>query len=214
MSTRQFQMELTVMDGRSMPPRLGKLDRQKPQARMRSMPRSQVCRPLALGLALLVAAPAAAFAQAGAARGPMVAQGPAFAGVDFAKQEAFRGFADEFIAAAVAGDAAKMTRMISPSVAARTGREAVARYLADHVLPFFAEYKELGRSISITGTQGAAGNTFYMYMVAKTNDLRPFVVQVIEEDGARVVSNVLVDNFVEGRHCACAAGTWTCPDFR
>jgi hypothetical protein len=25
---------------------------------------------------------------------------------------------------------------------------------------------------------------------------------------------VLVDNFVEGRHCAFAAGAWQCPDFR
>jgi hypothetical protein len=176
--------------------------------------RSSARWPLALSLAFLFAVPAAAPAQAGAAPAPRVAQGPAFAGVDFAKQEAFRRLADEFIAAAVAGDAAKMTRMISPSIAARTGREAVARYLADQVLPFFTEYKELGRSISITGTQAAEGNTFYMYMVAKSGDLRPFVVQVIEEDSARVVSNVLVDNFVEGRHCAFAAGTWTCPDFR
>jgi hypothetical protein len=168
------------------------------------------CWPLVLSLAFLLAAPVSASAQAEAAPGPKVA----FAGVDFAKQVAFRRLADDFIAAAVAGDTAGMTRMISPRIAATTGREAVARYLADQVLPFFAEYKELGRSISITGTQGAEGNTFYMYMVAKTNALRPFVVQVIEEDGARVVSNVLVDNFVEGRHCAFAAGTWTCPDFR
>jgi hypothetical protein len=166
--------------------------------------------PLALALAFLLAAPVAASAQAEAAPGPKVA----FAGIDFAKQEAFRRFADEFIAAAAAGDTAKMMRMISPSITATTGREVVARYLADQVLPFFAEYKQLGRSISITGTQGAEGNTFYMYMVSKTDDLRPFVVQVIEEDGARVVSNVLVDNFVEGRHCALAAGTWRCPDFR
>jgi hypothetical protein len=174
------------------------------------MPLSRSCWPLALSLAFLLAAPVSASAQAGAAPGPKVA----FAGVDFAKQEAFRRFADEFIAAAVAGDTARMMRMISPRIAATTGREAVARYLADQVRPFFAEYKQLGRSISITGTQGAEGNTFYMYMVSKTDDLRPFVVQVIEEDSVRVVSNVLVDNFVEGRHCALSAGTWRCPDFR
>jgi hypothetical protein len=173
------------------------------------------CWPLALTLAFLLAAPVAASAQrAGPGPSPLVAQGPAFAGIDFARQEAFRRLADDFIAAAVAGDTARMTRMISPRIAATTGREAVARYLADQVLPFFVEYKELGRSISITRTEGAEGNTFYMYMVSKTDDLRPFVVQVIEEDSARVVSNILVDYFVEGRHCAFAAGTWRCPDFR
>jgi len=168
---------------------------------------------LALGVVLVLAAPVEATAQrVQGVQGPILVQGPAFP--DFAQQEAFRRFADQFIAAAVAGDMVKMTGMISPSIAARTGREAVARYLADQVLPFFAQYKELGKSISIAGTQGAPGNTFYMYMVSKANDLRPFVVQVIEEGSARVVSNVLVDNFVEGRHCAFAAGAWQCPDFR
>jgi hypothetical protein len=170
---------------------------------------------LALGVALLLAAPLDASAQpARRTPGLVVAQGPAFAGIDVAQQQAFRRLADEFIAAAVAGDTVKMTRMISPSIAAKTGREAVAAYLADQVLPFFAEYKALGRSISIAQTAGAEGNTFYMYMVSKKDDLRPFVVQVIEEGSARVVSNVLVDNFVEGRHCAFAAGAWQCPDFR
>jgi hypothetical protein len=168
---------------------------------------------LALGAALLLAAPVDAFAQrASRAQAPALAHGPAFP--DFAQQEAFRRLADEFIAAAVAGDTVKMTAMISPSIAAKSGREAVARYLADQVLPFFAQYKELGNSITIAGTQGTPGNTFYMYMVSKENDLRPFVVQVIEEGSADVVSNVLVDNFVEGRHCAFAAGAWQCPDFR
>ena len=130
-----------------------------------------------------------------------------------AQQEAFRRFADEFIAAAVAGDAAKMTGMISPTIAAKTGREAVAGYLADPVVPFFAQFKDIGNSISIAQTAGATGFSFYMYMVSTSGALRPFMVQVIEEGGAKVVTNVLVDNFVEGRHCAYEAGRWKCPDF-
>ncbi len=50
-------------------------------------------------------------------------------------------------------------------------------------------------------------------MVSKADELRPFVIYVIEEDGAKVVANVLVDHFVETRHCARVASRWKCPDF-
>ena len=53
-----------------------------------------------------------------------------------------------------------------------------------------------------------------MYMVSKADQLRPFVIYVIEENGAKVVANILLDKFVEGRHCAFEAGRWKCPDFR
>jgi hypothetical protein len=53
-----------------------------------------------------------------------------------------------------------------------------------------------------------------MYMVSKTDELRPFVIYVIEEEGAKVVANVLVDRVVEGRHCLKVAGGWRrCLDF-
>jgi hypothetical protein len=143
---------------------------------------------------------------------PIMVQGPTFPGVE---QESFRQVAEEFIAAAAAGDMAKMTRMISPEIVTRTGgREAVERYLADNVLPFFAQFKETGRSTTITRTADMPGFVFYMYIVSKADQLRPFVIFVIEENGAKVVANILPDKFVEGRHCAFEAGRWKCPDFR
>jgi len=145
---------------------------------------------------------------------PILVQGPTPPGVDFPGSESFRQVAEEFIAAAAAGEMAKMTRMISPDMVRRTGREGVERYLADNVLPFFAQFKETGRSTSITRTAGVPGFVFYMYMVSKTDQLRPFVIYVIEENGAKVVVNILPDKFVEGRHCAFEAGRWKCPDFR
>jgi hypothetical protein len=173
------------------------------------------CWRLAVGAALFLAAPPEAFAQqVEPQRARVLAQAPAFASFNLAEREAYRRVADTFIATAVAGDSAKLTGMISPSIAAKTGPEAVARYLADPVLPFFAQFKEVGKSITVTQTDGAPGFTFYMYMVSKQDALRPFVVQVIEEGSVKVVANVLVDNFVEGRHCAFEAGGWKCPDFR
>jgi tetratricopeptide (TPR) repeat protein len=131
-----------------------------------------------------------------------------------AQEDTFRRIADEFIAAAAAGDTARVAQMISPTVVAKNGHEAVERYLAGQVLPFFSHFKEMGRSETITPIANAPGFGFYMYMLSKTHELRPFVIYVIEEDGAKVVANILVDEFVEDRHCARVAEGWKCPDFR
>jgi hypothetical protein len=130
-----------------------------------------------------------------------------------AQQGAFRGVADEFMAAAAAGDAIKTARMLSPAIAVKADQEGVERFLAGEVLPFFAQFKEVAGSVTVTRTAEVTGFAFYMYMVSKAGELRPFVIYVIEEDGAKVVANVLVDRLVEGRHCIRAGAGWRCPDF-
>jgi hypothetical protein len=129
------------------------------------------------------------------------------------QQGPFRGVADAFMAVAAAGDAANAARMLSPATAAKVGREGVERFLAEQVLPFFAHFKDVAGSITVTRTAEVTGFAFYMYMVTKTDELRPFVIYVIEEGGAKVVANVLVDHLVEGRHCIRVAADWKCPDF-
>jgi hypothetical protein len=131
-----------------------------------------------------------------------------------AQEPPFRSVADEFMAAAAAGDATRAARLISPTISAKTGREGVERFLAGEVLPFFAQFKEVGRSVTITRTADVPGFVFYMYMVTKTDELRPFVIYVIEEGDAKVVANVLVDHLVEDRHCVRVDQRWQCPDFR
>ena len=111
------------------------------------------------------------------------------------------------------GDAAKATRMLSPAIVAKTGPEGVERFLTGQVLPFFSQFKDVGSSITVSRTADVTGFVFYMYMVSSTDELRPFVIYVIEEGGAKVVANVLVDHFVESRHCARVAARWKCPDF-
>lgn len=125
----------------------------------------------------------------------------------------FRTIADAFMAAAAAGDRAKAVRLLSPTRAANAGAEAVDRFLAREVMPFFAQFKEVARSVTVARTTGVTGFAFYMYMVSKAGELRPFVIYVVEEDGAKVVANVLVDRLVEGRHCVRVDGGWQCPDF-
>jgi hypothetical protein len=130
-----------------------------------------------------------------------------------AQQSQFRSVAEEFVAAAAAGDRTKTARMLSPAAAAKTGAEGIERFLAGEVMPFFAPFKEVGGSVTVTRTAEVTGFAFYMYMVSKTDEFRPFVIYVIDEGGAKVVANVLVDHLVEGRHCLRVAAGWTCPDF-
>jgi len=139
-------------------------------------------------------------------------EAPAAFGVSV-QEVAFRGVADAFMAAAAAGDAARTAGMLSPAVAAKAGQDGVDRFLAGEVLPFFAQFKEVARSVTVTRTAEVNGFAFYMYMVSKGGELRPFVIYVIEEDGAKVVANVLVDRLVEGRHCIRTGTGWKCPDF-
>ena len=175
-----------------------------------SLPR---CCKLALAAIAFAALPSA-FAQSPGG-GQALAQAHA-ATPDFGmstQQGPFRSVADEFMAAARAGDAAKATRMLSPAIVAKTGPEGVERFLTGEVLPFFSQFKGVGSSITVSRTADVSGFVFYMYMVSSTDELRPFVIYVIEEGGAKVVANVLVDHFVESRHCARVAARWKCPDF-
>jgi hypothetical protein len=164
----------------------------------------------AVALLLPVALALPASAQTSQAPTPQTAV-PA---LDPQAQTAFRAVADEFIAAARNGDVARMAGMISPEMVAKTGQQEVERYLADPVVPFFAQFKELGRSETIAPTAEVAGFVFYLYMVSNSGEHRPFVLYVIEEKGAKVVANVLVDHFVATRHCKLEAGSWKCPDFQ
>jgi hypothetical protein len=135
---------------------------------------------------------------------------------DFAmagQEDAFRSVADEFVAAAAAGDSARTERMLSPAMVAKTGPKGVERFLTAEVLPFFAEFKEAGRSTTVARTANVTGFAFYMYMVSATDEHRPFVIYVIEEGGAKVIANVLVDHLVENRHCVRVPAGWKCPDF-
>ena len=143
---------------------------------------------------------------------PIQATPPAFERP--AQEEPFRRVADDFIAAAAAGDIAKTAQMISREMSAKTGREGVERYLASQVLPFFAQLKDIAKSVTIAPTADLPGYAYYMYMVSKTDELRPVVIYVVVEGRTKVVFNIIVDHLVESRHCARVPTGWKCPDFR
>ena len=120
-----------------------------------------------------------------------------------AQSPAFRAVADRFIAAAVAGDAAALETMLSPAIVARAGKETLAKVLGGQVSPFFAGQKETGRSVTVANTADASGDpgfAYYMYSVTRSGEQKPFVIYVVDEGGRKTVANIVVNEFVKGRH--------------
>src|SRR5262249_21456294 len=113
------------------------------------------------------------------------------------RRATFRPAADAFIAALVAGDADKGIGLISPNLLKSAGRDTVQGVLHGQMLPFFAQFKELGRSQTIARTGddfGSEGFVFYLTMVPKQGEARDFAVYVVEENGAKVIANLLLDH--------------------
>lgn len=108
----------------------------------------------------------------------------------------FRRVADGFMSAAVAGDASKSMGLIGRHSLERVGRDAAQTYMTETVLPFFAQFRELERSVTVAPTRderGSQGFVFHLSMRAKDGAARPFSIYVIDEDGAKVIANVVVD---------------------
>ena len=115
-----------------------------------------------------------------------------------------RRVADDFVALALAGDGVAVRRMLSPNLVGRLGETTVQRALQQQILPFFAQGRGTGRSVTITRTTDAAGSqgfAFYMWLAPKAGgDLRPFTLYTVREGDRIVVANVVPERLVEGRH--------------
>ncbi|MDF1506050.1 hypothetical protein [Roseisolibacter sp. H3M3-2] len=120
------------------------------------------------------------------------------------EEQAFGALATEFLAAAAAGDSARVVRMISAKLQAQAGAAQVAQVVRTRVLPFFAERPEPAGASTVTRTTtgfGDQGFAYYRYAARRGGaDARPFVLYVVREGGKLVVANVVVDYHVEGRH--------------
>jgi hypothetical protein len=120
-----------------------------------------------------------------------------------ARSAPYRAFADRWIALARTGDVAALERTISPNMIGKVGADTVRRSLDTKVAPFFTQTREVGKSTTVAQTTDAFGSTgyvYYMYMMAKTGELRPFALYVVEENGKMVVANILTDYAAPNRH--------------
>lgn len=104
---------------------------------------------------------------------------------------------------AAAREAAAVEKMLSPAIVARAGKDGSQKVLSGQAIRFFADHKDLGRSVTTTNTTDAGGNlgfAYSMYSVSETGEQNPFVIYIFEEYGRRVLANILVNHFVKGRH--------------
>lgn len=114
-----------------------------------------------------------------------------------------RRVADRFTALALAGDAAGTSAMLSRALVDRIGEAAATRAMQAQILPFFAQGGTVGRSVTVTRTTDAAGQSgfaFYLWLERAPGDARPFTVYVVDEGGTPRIANIVPDRLVAGRH--------------
>jgi len=158
------------------------------------MPMLRCCRPLILIAALALQVPVHAQKAADVAADLHMVNDSA----------AYRQTAEAFVARAMAGDLDAAQKMLSVHMLDRSGTEAIRRALELHILPFFLQGAQIGRSVTVARTTDAGGNSgyaFYMWLAPRDGgEASPFTVYVVEERGRRVVANVLPGRRVSGRH--------------
>lgn len=149
---------------------------------------------LALCAAALLATPAHAQSTAEVAADLRMAQEAA----------PMRAAAEAFVARAMAGERDAALAMLSPTLVARMGPDAVARVFDAQILPFFQRGRQVGRSTTVTRTTDAAGSSgfaFYQWLEPQDGGAaRPFTLYVVREQGRPMVANIVPDRLVEGRH--------------
>ncbi len=117
---------------------------------------------------------------------------------------AYRKVADDFIAKSMAGHREAAQAMLSPNLVGRIGADGARQALQAQILPFFQRGKQLGRSTTVTRTtdgNGSTGFAFYLWLEQSAGgEALPFTVYVVEEQGQRVVANIVPNKLVPGRH--------------
>ena len=93
--------------------------------------------------------------------------------------------------------------MISPNMIEVNGVEAAKEFLKYEVIPFFKIHVEINNMKSIAGATDSFGNngtSFYYYSTDNKGNNRPFTIYVILENDNLVIANIIVNEFVKGRH--------------
>jgi hypothetical protein len=117
--------------------------------------------------------------------------------------EAAEAVALKFIESAVAKDVPTLLRMVSPTSVAAIGQSNTEHYLQQAIVPFFSAHKAIGRSTTTATARaenGQVGFGFHMYSIQTNSEKKPFVIYVLQDGGEWRIANVLVDQFIPGRH--------------
>ncbi len=120
-----------------------------------------------------------------------------------ADSRAYMAMIGPVVGALHSGDGAGFKGMMSKKFLAQLGEDAVDTVLRDNLIPFFADFAEMGKTMYVTDTQdqfGDSGYGFYTSMKTTGGQEKPFVVYVVNEEGQPVIGNLIIDSTFEDMH--------------
>lgn len=111
----------------------------------------------------------------------------------------YRAFFDKALNALVNNEPEELEALMSEGLKKRSqselSQEQFVRFLNEHLIAFFSDFKKLDPAVTSTITADADGNPgFAFYRVFMTNDLidKAFAVYIVEEQGQLKLGNIVV----------------------
>lgn len=116
---------------------------------------------------------------------------------------------ESFVQLAKTQDVDAMYKTFGDVPVLANGELALKHYLADEVLPFFADADRLERTWRVVGAtfeDDSTGQIAYAYVVARSGRVKPFTIAWRVENGRARLMDVKVDRCVKARHPVVAGG--------
>jgi hypothetical protein len=112
---------------------------------------------------------------------------------------------ESFASLAAQSNIEGLMRLIVPAAKEEVGEQAYRSGLIREVIPFFADYQELGSQgiAPATFPDGRKGAAYYTYIVTKTGALKPFSIWLLDEGDRTLVGYIDVNRCIRGRHPVC-----------
>jgi len=115
----------------------------------------------------------------------------------------FEATAEAALEKLVQPDDSGFVAMLSPNMIHSNGLETIRRRVRTTLLPFFVNYRGLGRSTTVIPDLDSFGNrgfSFYWTAATKNGEEKPFVVYTAKEAGRIVVAGLAINKADEDRH--------------
>lgn len=116
---------------------------------------------------------------------------------------------DSFVQLAKAQGIDRLYRSFGDVPVRANGELALKHYLADEVMPFFADVERLDPRLRVVGAtfdDDSSGQIAYAYAVTRTGAIKPFTIAWRVEDGRARLMDVKVGRCVPARHPVFAGG--------
>lgn len=110
--------------------------------------------------------------------------------------EIFTIHADQAINALISRDEEAFVNMVSPNMVNHFGYSKLKDNVISVLIPFFNNFKQFDSDLTIAPTRDAWGNegySFYQRFITKSGETKPFLIQLVEENGSIVVANLTPD---------------------